>query len=161
MAYLANMSISVDEGIWQLVHKYVPREAYHLFRIQQQWSELAGPSLQLQTWPASLTKNVLTIHVSDHQWLHELHYLRQELLANICQAFPRIPVESLRLRLAQVPDQEMRRKWQRSQEETAAIEYQPALAELPEVETMQAMANVRDEELKHAIAAARLMLGKR
>ena len=150
---------TIIKKINKMLNKYIPQEVQQLIRIQQKWPDMVGALLYPQTWPVSLTKSVLVIHGSDPQWLHELGYLRQELLTNIHKIVP--AVVRLQPRLGQVPDRDIRAHWQSSLEEQPTAVYRPVLTEVPESETIQAMASVRDVELKHAIAAARLMLGKR
>jgi hypothetical protein len=138
---------------WREVFATVPRDRIELARLQNAWPRLVPRHLQEVAWPAWLGEGRLLVHVDDNQWLHELTYLRQELLGKLRRACPTAGLQELRLRVGEVelvpppvPVPEPRI---------------PGLPREPERATIDAMEAIEDATLRDAVAAARLALGSR
>ena len=124
------------------------------------WSpraRVAGAHLEAHAWPAAIAGGTLIVHVHDSQWLHELTYLRQDLLRRLQALAPAAELGALRLRLGEVlPVAE------RPQPEP--IRWTPLppprLSPEPDEETRRALDAVHDPELKQILAGARIMLGR-
>lgn len=138
---------------WREILKTVPRDRIELARLQNAWPRLVPRHLQEVAWPAWLGDGRLVVHVDDNQWLHELSYLRQDLLGKLQRACPTARLRALRLRVGQVevvpppvpvPDPSV-----------------PGLPREPERSTIEAMESIDDARLRDAVAAARLALGSR
>lgn len=142
-----------SELAWEEIYKVVPRDRVELARLQNAWPDLAPTHLQRVAWPAWLASGRLIIHVHDNQWLHELNYMRIDLLDRLREHCPSARLRELRLRVGEVeivpppvPVPEP---------------YYPGLPVEPERATIEAMAAVEDSTLRTAIANARLALGLR
>lgn len=138
---------------WREILKTVPRERIELARLQNAWPRIVPRHLQEVAWPAWLSEGKLVVHVDDNQWLHELTYLRRDLLAKLRRACPSARLRELRLRVGEVevvpppepvPDPSI-----------------PGLPREPERATIEAMEAIEDGRLRDAVAAARLALGSR
>lgn len=138
---------------WREVFKTVPRDRIELARLQNVWPRLMPPHLQEVAWPSWLGKGRLLVHVSDNQWLHELTYMRRDLLGKLRRACPTARLHDLRLRVGEVevvpppvpvPERNV-----------------PSLPVEPERATIDAMKAIDDQRLRDAVAAARLALGSR
>lgn len=57
--------------------------AYQRFRLEQVWPELVGGSIAQNARPLSFLKGVLTLSVSHPAWVHQLGFLRQDLMDRI------------------------------------------------------------------------------
>jgi len=121
--------------------------------MQNAWPGLVPRHLQEVAWPAMLTDGRLYVHVTDNQWLHELSYLRRELLANLRRACPTAGLRELRLRVGEV---ELVPPPERVRDPVV-----PGLPREPERATIEAMEAIEDTTLRDAVAAARLALGSR
>ncbi|MCX4245751.1 DUF721 domain-containing protein [Paraliomyxa miuraensis] len=138
---------------WREILKTVPRDRIELAQLQNAWSRVVPRHLQEVAWPAWLGNGRLVIHVTDNQWLHELSYLRQDLLAKLRRACPHAKLQGLRLRVGEV-------------EVVPAPEPVPdpviaGLPREPERSTIAAMEAIEDPQLRNAVATARLALGSR
>lgn len=134
------------------VRSMVPTDQIRLARIQIAWGAAIAPHIQRVAWPAAVRGDTLVLHVIDNQWLHELSYLRADLLARLGAAGiegisdlrPRVgPVDELPPAPPPAPPPE------------------PPLPAEPERDTIAAMSAVEDPDLRQAIAKARLALGRR
>jgi len=138
---------------WREVFKTVPRDRIELARLQNAWPGLVPGHLQTVAWPAWLGRGRLLVHVEDNQWLHELNYLRADLLAKLQRACPTAGLRELRLRVGEVEVT--------PPPEPVPEPDVPGLAPDPERATMDAMQAIDDTTLRDAVAAARLALGSR
>lgn len=131
----------------------VPRDRVELARLQNAWPGLVPAHLQKVAWPAWINAGRLIVHVSDNQWLHELTYMRHELLTRLREQYPKARLKELRLRVGPVnvvPPPE-----------PVPEPYYPGLPPEPERATIDAMESIEDTALRDAVAAARLALGSR
>lgn len=136
------------------VAKLVPPDRLRLVRAQLAWSNIARGRLQHVTWPIALRDHVLTIAVVDNQWLHELSYLRADILERLGELCPRAEVGELRFRVGPIE----------SIPEEAAPPDPPrpeGLPDEPSSETLEALGDIEDPGLRQAIANARLALSHR
>jgi hypothetical protein len=54
-------------------------------RILARWRELVGEALASRTWPDGLERGVLWVRVKNSSWLHQLSFLRDELVVRLNQ----------------------------------------------------------------------------
>ena len=147
-------------ALWELVRRHVGDDTIRLMQVRDLWPRIAGPAgpaLEAHSWPGSVSGDLLIVHVHDSQWLHELTYLRQDLLRRLQALAPAAELGALRLRLGEVlPVAE------RPQPEP--IRWTPLppprLSPEPDEETRRALDAVHDPELKQILAGARIMLGR-
>jgi len=138
---------------WREVFKTVSRDRIELARLQNAWPDIVPRHLQTVAWPAWLSSGRLLVHVEDNQWLHELSYLRSDLLQKLRRACPTAGLDDLRLRVGAVEIVQP--------PEPVPEPYYPGLPLEPERPTIDAMDSIEDEQLRNAVAAARLALGNR
>ncbi|MCH9686285.1 MAG: DUF721 domain-containing protein [Deltaproteobacteria bacterium] len=142
-----------SELAWREVLGTVPRDRVHLARLQNIWPDMVPRHLQEVAWPAKLADGRLVIHVDDNQWLHELTYLRRELLDRLRRASPAAKIRELRLRVGEVEVV--------PPPEPVPEPVYPGLPLEPERATIDAMESIDDEALRNRVAAARIALGSR
>jgi predicted nucleic acid-binding Zn ribbon protein len=147
----------VDLGrlVYEQLRRHVPADALRLERLQQQWPHLVTPRIANRTWPAKLYGRRLLVIVHDNQWLHELGYLRQELVQRIAAQMPEANVNDMILRLGRVPEAKRRMTSPQPPDQARKA---PLSGDVPET-TQEAIAAVQDPELREAIEAARHAFG--
>jgi hypothetical protein len=151
--------IDLVEAVWSIVNRLVPEEALRLERLRGNWHEIATPRVAERTWPALIRQSKLFIDVSDNQWMHELHYGKQSLLARIQTICPQARISELKLALGPVPS--LRHRPGINLDPPQATPPQPPpLSPNPPEETMQALMQISDPELRQIMANSRLALGK-
>src|SRR5512136_1954797 len=69
------------------------------------WSKAAGAIVATQTKPEKLVRNVLTVKVKNSVWLHQLQFLKPEILDKINSSRQENPVEQIRFILDTNPSQ--------------------------------------------------------
>ncbi len=143
--------------MWALVRRHVDANKIRLMQVRAVWPKIAGSALEAHTWPMGVAGEQLIVHVHDSQWLHELTYLRQDLVRRLATLAPTTALHSLRLRLGPVPPLADRCS---EEPELPPPLPPPRLSPEPDEATHQALNAVRDPELKQLIAGARIMLGR-
>lgn len=93
------------------------------------------------------------LHVRDNQWLHELRYLQQDLLARLQWAVPTAELKTIRTRVGAVA--ELPPAYEREERPP-----RPGLPAQPADETIAALEEISDPALKQAAANARVALSR-
>lgn len=132
-------------------------DTIRLMQVRDVWPRIAGERFEVHTWPAAIAGETLVVHVHDSQWLHELTYMRQDLLRRLEALAPTTALRAVKLRLGQVPPVAGRRL---PEPPRAPPLPPPRLAPEPDEATRRALEAVADPELKQIIAGARIMLGR-
>jgi hypothetical protein len=133
------------------LRKIVPDERVRLVRLQLAWDDVMPARMRGIAAPAGVDGEVLTVHVRDNQWLHELAYLRADMLGRLHSQCPEARIATIKLRVGVVP------------EPPPPVPIEPVrekirLSMQPEAGTLAAISEVDDEGLRHTIATARLAL---
>ncbi len=143
--------------LWDLVRRHIGDETIRLMQVRLVWPRIAGAGLEAHTWPAAIAGDTLVVHVHDSQWLHELTYMRQDLLRKLATLAPLSRLRTLKLRLGDVPPVAGRVL---PETPRPAPLPPPRLSAEPDAATREALDAVTDPELKQIIAGARIMLGR-
>jgi predicted nucleic acid-binding Zn ribbon protein len=145
-------------ALWDLVRRHVGPDTIRLMQVREVWPRVAGPNLEAHAWPAAVASDTLIVHVHDSQWLHELTYMRQDLLRRLQALVPTAELAVLRLRLGEVIPVAQRHLPEAAR---PAPLPPPRLSPEPDEATRRALDAVSDPELKQILAGARVMLGRR
>lgn len=143
--------MAIGELAERALRSVVPPHRLRVLRVHLAWVDALPPSLRHVAAPVAFDGDTLLLHVLDNQWLHELTYLRADILARLRRACPQAQIGGLRLRVGEVP----------SAPPPARIDpivRPPALPPQPSPATLDAIASIEDAGLRHAIANARQAL---
>jgi predicted nucleic acid-binding Zn ribbon protein len=130
-------------------------------RILIQWEKIVGPRVAAHTSPDSLKKGMLWVRVDSSPWLHQLSFLKEEIVAKANQLCDEDLVQEIRFHLG--------RPKERSNDALAAASRirRPAAKERPlpdpavgaELAAIEEEAqNIEDDELRAAIVDVRRRL---
>ncbi len=144
-------SVPAAELADKALRSIVPAERLRLVRVQIAWADALPARLQRVATPVAIDDATLVVDVVDNQWLHELQYLRSDLLERIREALPDGGVSKLRLRVGQVPPPPEVRV-------IPVVASTPVLALQPSADTLEAIASIPDDGLRDTIATARQAL---
>ena len=67
------------------------------------WQELVGQDVYAHAWPTQLIQGKLSLICNDSQWLHHLRFLKSDILRNLKNRFPEIPVREIFGRVGVLP----------------------------------------------------------
>ncbi|HNV71200.1 MAG TPA: DUF721 domain-containing protein, partial [Candidatus Ozemobacteraceae bacterium] len=79
------------------------RDLVQFGKILGHWQELVGPDVSEHAWPVQLMHGRLALVCSDSQWLHHLRFLKNDILQNVKQRFPGIPLQEIYGKVGSIP----------------------------------------------------------
>lgn len=77
--------ISLGELIHQLMHEHRPASAEKLTRILDIWEHSVGVSIARNAKPGALQGHVLVVTVTNSTWLHQLRFMKADMLSKLNQ----------------------------------------------------------------------------
>ena len=92
--------VAAGDLAWSMLDRRLPRGQIRLQRARLVWSELVPAAFAAHVWPGTLRRGTLTLLADDGQWLHELTYLKSDLLARLRERAPELGIERIEARLA-------------------------------------------------------------
>lgn len=134
------------------ISSIVPERQIRLARVQIAWAKSMPAHVRRVACPVGIHGDTVVLSVVDNQWLHELSYLRADILSQLSAAgtdglcdirFRVGPVEFLEPPPPPGPPPE------------------PPLSAEPDRTTIDAMEAIDDPGLRQVVANARLALGRR
>jgi len=112
-------------------------------RLLDIWLKAAGPQIASQCRPESLRRDVLFVKVSSPVWMHQLHFLKGELIEKVNALMEKTSVKDIRFSIGQLPSSEGIGK------DAAAPPLSTDLLKERDKKMMEAcLASLKDEELK-------------
>jgi hypothetical protein len=144
-------SVPAAELADKALRAIVPADRLRLVRVQIAWADALPARLLRVASPVAIDDHTLVVHVADNQWLHELQYLRSDLLDRIREAIPDGGVTQLRMRVGEVAPIE-------KPEPPPPVQQRPVLSLQPATDTLEAIASIPDDGLRDVIATARQAL---
>lgn len=116
--------------------------------LRSMWDTVVGPAIAAHTSPSHIRKGILYVHVSSSAWLHQLQFLKNEIIEKFNAAYPDGKIQSLHLSLGEVPAAKRKK-------DTSESPPTPSLL-LPRDERLvnECTRLLQDPELKAAVKAA-------
>jgi len=108
------------------------------------WKEAVGEVFARQSCPRLIAAGVLQVSVSNSNWLHEMRFMKEAILARLRGMLPGTPISDIRFRVAPVP---------RAQDPAESGPL-PELSRDEQQHISAQAACIRDEELRGAFEAA-------
>ncbi len=72
-------------------------------RLLEIWRRAVGPQIASQTYPDSLKRGVLFVLVSSTVWMHQLQFVKEEILGKIKELSTREEIRNLRFCIGEIP----------------------------------------------------------
>src|SRR5512138_3098007 len=72
-------------------------------RLLEIWRKAVGPQIAAQTHPDTLKRGVLFVRVSAPVWMHQLSFMREEILARLRELTAPDEVGNLRFTIGEIP----------------------------------------------------------
>ena len=72
-------------------------------RLLDTWRRAVGPQIAAQTYPESLKRGVLFVRVSAPVWMHQLQFMKEEILGRISELSGPEGVRNLRFCIGEIP----------------------------------------------------------
>jgi len=112
--------------------------------LPRMWSEAVGEVFGRESCPSMLAGGVLQVSVSNSNWLHEMRFMKTQILERLQAMLPDTPISDIRFRVGPVP----------RPQEPVDMEPLPELSPGEQEHISSQAACIRDEELRGAFEAA-------
>ncbi len=75
-----------------------------LVRVWQVWDDVVGDVIAQNARPAAFKGKILIVHVSSSTWVHQLQFLKQEMIVKLNNAFGKNLIDDLKLKIGPLKD---------------------------------------------------------
>src|SRR4030042_3969261 len=72
-------------------------------RLMDLWRRAVGPQIAAQTYPDHMKRGTLIVRVSSSVWMHQLHFLKEEILARINELSETEGIKALFFSIGEIP----------------------------------------------------------
>lgn len=96
-------AVPIGSVIGKILHSHVPRTAAEIARIGQMWDKIVGEIIAENTRPAALKQKILLVHVNSSPWLHQLHFLKDEIVRKVNDALDEDLIDDILFKIGPVP----------------------------------------------------------
>jgi predicted nucleic acid-binding Zn ribbon protein len=70
-----------------------------LVQVWQVWDDLVGNVIAQNARPAAFKGKILIVHVSSSTWIHQLQFLKKEMIAKLNNAFGKALIDDLKFKI--------------------------------------------------------------
>jgi len=73
--------------------------AGELVQVWQVWDEIVGDVIADNARPAAFKGKILLVHVSSSTWIHQLQFLKKEMIAKLNHALGKASIDDLKFKI--------------------------------------------------------------
>ena len=73
-----------------------------LVQVWQVWDEIVGEVIAQNAKPAAFKGKILIVHVSSSTWVHQLQFLKKEMIAKLNSAFGKALIDDLKFKIGKL-----------------------------------------------------------
>jgi predicted nucleic acid-binding Zn ribbon protein len=98
MKDIAHIGTVIDD----LLRTYRHDSDTEMSRIWSIWDGLVGADIAANARPSAFKGRLLLVHVTNSTWLHQLHFLKKDIIRKINDAFGKEIVEELKFKIGTI-----------------------------------------------------------
>jgi hypothetical protein len=95
------------EPLGLVIRKVAKREGIPLqaadLRLLAFWDRAVGPQVAAQTYPQDIRRGILQVRVSSSVWMHQLQFLKEDILRKLRDVMGSDEVKGLRFSIGEIP----------------------------------------------------------
>ncbi len=77
-----------------------------IMRVWQIWDGIVGDVIAQNAKPAAFKGRVLLVHVSNSPWVHQLQFLKQDMISKLNNALGKAMIEDLKFKIGPLRNEE-------------------------------------------------------
>ena len=75
--------------------------------VWQVWDEVVGEVIAQNAKPAAFKGKILIVHVSSSTWVHQLQFLKKEMITKLNKAFGKALIDDLKFKIGAIGEGRM------------------------------------------------------
>jgi predicted nucleic acid-binding Zn ribbon protein len=91
--------VHIGSIIDEVLKKYRHETDAELMQVWQIWDNIVGAVIAQNAKPAAFNGRILLVHVSSSAWIHQLQFLKKEMIAKLNDRLGKTLVEDLKFKI--------------------------------------------------------------
>jgi predicted nucleic acid-binding Zn ribbon protein len=91
--------VHIGSIIGDVLKKYRPQTDAELVQVWQVWDSILGNVIAQNAKPAAFKGRILLVHVTSSSWIHQLQFLKKEMIAKLNDALGKALIEDLKFKI--------------------------------------------------------------
>jgi predicted nucleic acid-binding Zn ribbon protein len=89
-----------------VIKKYRPETDEEIVQVWQVWDHIVGDVIAQNAKPAAFKGRILLVHVASSTWIHQLQFLKKEMMAKLNNALGKTLIEDLKFKIGPMGNDE-------------------------------------------------------
>jgi len=94
--------VHIGSVIEKVLKTYRHESDEELARIWSLWDGLVGDAISENARPSAFKGKLLLVHVTNSTWLHQLQFLKKDIIAKVNDAFGKELVEEIKFKIGSI-----------------------------------------------------------
>ena len=94
--------VHIGSILGDVLKKYRREMDVELLQVWQVWDNIVGEVIAQNTKPAAFKGPILLVHVTNSIWIHQLQFLKKEMIERLNRALGKPLIEDLKFKIGQV-----------------------------------------------------------
>jgi len=94
--------VHIGSLIGDVLTKYRLETDAELVQVWQIWDNIVGPVIAQNTKPAAFKGRILLVHVNSSTWIHQLQFLKKEMIAKLNDTLGKTLIEDLKFKIGPI-----------------------------------------------------------
>jgi len=91
--------VHIGSVIGDVLKKYRHQTDAELVRVWQVWDGIVGNVIAQNAKPAAFKGRILLVHVTSSSWIHQLQFLKKEMIAKLNDALGKTLIDDLKFKV--------------------------------------------------------------
>lgn len=117
------------------------------FKLGEHWEEAVGHQIAAHTYPQEIRFDTLILLVDEAVWMHQLSFMKKEIIEKVNRFLKKHPIQNLRFRIASLPPRSRT-------SETPPAPQRAKLSDQDAAILSKQLESVTDHDLKEAVQRA-------
>jgi predicted nucleic acid-binding Zn ribbon protein len=98
--------VHIGSIIGDVLKKYGHQTDAELVQVWQVWDSILGNVIAQNAKPAAFKGRILLVHVTSSSWIHQLQFLKKEMIAKLNDALGKALIEDLKFKIGTLRNDE-------------------------------------------------------
>ena len=94
--------VHISSVIGDVLKKYRHETDAELMQVWQIWDDIVGTVIAQNAKPAAFKGRILLVHVTSSAWVHQLQFLKKEMIAKLNEALGKSLIDDLKFKIGPV-----------------------------------------------------------